>query len=168
MNSGQNIFENIQKAIYEIQTLILTEPDIRKLLFIDSQNALNEEAPTISQAQEHILLAPVFDITEPPYDKNTIMTIVLQKGVYNDDSVLLNGILKINIVTRTELWRLNNTKIRPLEICNLVVKRLNNQKVSTSHKLFFNQVDIAILNEDVSGYSIIFHLEEGSGLNEQF
>jgi hypothetical protein len=103
MNSGQNIFENIQKAIYEIQTLILTEPDIRKLLFIDSQNALNEEAPTISQAQEHILLAPVFDITEPPYDKNTIMTIVLQKGVYNDDSVLLNGILKINIVTRTEL-----------------------------------------------------------------
>jgi hypothetical protein len=103
MNKGQNMFENVQKAIYEIKTAILSEQNIRKLLFFDSANALEEEAPTISQAQEHIILAPVFDITEPPYDKNTIMTIVLQKGVYDDESVLLNGILKINVVTRTEL-----------------------------------------------------------------
>jgi hypothetical protein len=34
--------------------------------------------------------------------------------------------------------------------------------------LFFKQIDIAILNENVSGYTIIFHLEEGSGLDEQF
>jgi hypothetical protein len=103
MNTGQNMFGNIQTAIYEIQTIILSEQNIRKLLFIDSTNALDQEAPTISQAQEHIILAPVFDITEPPYDKNTIMTIVLQKGVYDDESVLLNGILKVNVFTRTEL-----------------------------------------------------------------
>lgn len=168
MNTGQNMFGNIQTAIYEIQTIILSEQNIRKLLFIDSTNALDQEAPTISQAQEHIILAPVFDITEPPYDKNTIMTIVLQKGVYDDESVLLNGILKVNVFTRTELWKLNSSKIRPLEIANLVVKKLNNQKVSTSHKLYFNQADIVVLNEDVSGYSIVFHLEEGSGLDEQF
>lgn len=168
MEKKQNMFENVQKAIYEIQTMILTDTGIRKLLFIDSANALDQNAPTLEEAQEHIILAPVFDITQPPYDKNTIMTIVLQKGVYDDDSVLLNGILKINVVTRTELWKLNETKIRPLEVANLVVKRLNNQKVSTSHKLYFNQTDIIILNENVSGYSIVFHLEEGSGLDEQF
>jgi len=168
MSKGQNMFESVEKAIYEIKTLILTEPNIRKLLVIDSLNALEEQAPTVNEAREHILLAPVFDITEPPYDKNTTMTIVLSKAVYDDEAVLLNGMVKINILTRTELWQLNNEKIRPLEIVNLIVKRLNNQKVSVSHKLFFKQIDIAILNENVSGYTIIFHMEEGSGLDEQF
>jgi hypothetical protein len=76
--------------------------------------------------------------------------------------------VKINVFTRTELWKLNDTKIRPLEIANLIVKRLNNQKLSTSHKLYFSQTDVVVLNENVSGYSIVFHLEEGSGLDEQF
>jgi hypothetical protein len=103
MNKGQNMFENVEKAIYEIKTLILTEPNIRKLLVIDSLNALEAQAPTVNEAREHILLAPVFDITEPPYDKNTTMTIVASKAVYDDEAVLLNGIVKINILTRTEL-----------------------------------------------------------------
>lgn len=168
MEKGQNMFENIEKAIYLIKSIILTDTNIRKLLFIDTSDALKKDTPSVPQAQEHILLAPVFDITEPPYNKNTIMTIVLQKAVYDEDAVLLHGLIKINIVTHTELWKLDDMKIRPLEIVNSVVKRLNNQKLATSHKLYFNQADIIVLNENVSGYSIVFHLEEGSGLDEQF
>lgn len=168
MDKGQNMFENIEKSIYLIKSMILTDTNIRKLLFIDTPGALKEEAPSVTQAEQHVLLAPVFDITEPPYNKNTIMTVVLQKAVYDDDAVLLQGLIKINIVTHTELWELDDMKIRPLEIVNSVVKRLNNQKLSTSHKLYFTQADIIVLNEDVSGYSVIFHLEEGSGLDEQF
>lgn len=165
---GQNMFVNLEKSIFQIRTFIESEKDIRKLLVIDSSDALDKEVPTLAQTREHILLSPVFDVTEPPYDKNTTMTIVLSKGVYDDEAVLLNGIIKINVLTRTELWELDNNKIRPLEIVNLIIKRLNNQKVSASHKINFEQIDIAILNENVSGYTILFHLEEGSGLDEQF
>lgn len=165
---GQRMFENLEKAIFEIRTLIESEKNIRKLLVIDSANALEQGTPDVSDARKHILLAPVFDITEPPYDKNTIMTIVLSKGKYDSDAVLLNGMIKINVLTRTELWELDNNKIRPLEIANNLISVLENRKVSVSHKLYFTNIDIAILNENVSGYSIIFQLEEGSGLDEQF
>lgn len=162
------IFDNVQRAIFEIKSAIKSNEDIRKMLFIDSKNALSQTAPSISEVEPHIIVAAVFDITEPPFDKNTIMTVVLNKVKYDSDAVLLNGMIKINVLTRSELWELNDDKIRPLEIANNVVKLLDNRKVSASHKLYFTHMDIAILNENVSGYSVVFSLEEGSGLDEQF
>lgn len=162
------MFDNVQKAIFEIRSAIESDQDIRKMLFIDSKNALEQQAPTILEIENHITVSAVFDITEPPFDKNTIMTIVLHKAIYDSESTLLNGMIKINILTRSDLWELNNNKIRPLEISNNIVKLLDNRKVSASHKLYFNNIEIAILNENVSGYSVIFYLEEGSGLSEQF
>jgi hypothetical protein len=100
---GQNMFFNIEKSIFQIRAIIESEKDIRKLLAIDSLDALEKEAPTVNQAREHILLAPVFDIEGPPYDKNTTMTIVVSKAVYDDEAVLLNAMVKINVLTRTEL-----------------------------------------------------------------
>jgi hypothetical protein len=32
----------------------------------------------------------------------------------------------------------------------------------------FSNIELAILNENVNGYTISFFLEEGSGLDEQF
>jgi len=162
------MFDNVQKAIFEIRSAIESDKDIRKMLFIDTKNALEQEAPTIQDVRSHIVVSAVFDITEPPFDKNTIMTIALHKALYDSDSVLLNGMIKINVLTRSELWELDNNKIRPLEIANNIVKLLDNRKVSASHKLYFNNIEIAILNENVNGYSIIFYLEEGSGLDAQF
>lgn len=165
---SNKIFDNVQKAIFEIRSAIKSNEDIRKMLFIDTADALEQEAPTIESIEPYIVVSAVFDITVPPFDKNTIMTIVLHKALYDSESTLLNGMIKINILTQSELWELNNNKIRPLEISNNIIKLLDNRKVSASHKLYFSNIEIAILNENVSGYSVIFFLEEGSGLHEQF
>jgi hypothetical protein len=76
--------------------------------------------------------------------------------------------VKITVLTRSDLWELTGNKIRPLEISNIIVEQLNNQKISSSHKLLFANIDLAILNENVNGYTISFFLEEGSGLDDQF
>lgn len=162
------MFDNMQKAIFEAKHLIQSNENIRKMLLIDSKNALESATPSYESASENIVVAAVFDITEEPFNKNTIMTVVLHRSSYDDENLMLTGMLKINILTRSELWELNNNKIRPLEITNEVIKVLNNKKVSASHKLYFSRMELAILNENVSGYSVIFFIEEGSGLDEQF
>jgi hypothetical protein len=71
-------------------------------------------------------------------------------------------------LTRSALWKINGSKIRPLEIANIIIEKLNHRKITTSHKLLFSNIELAILNENVNGYSVNFHMEEGSGLDEQF
>jgi hypothetical protein len=92
----------------------------------------------------------------------------MNRGEYDEEKVLLRGIIKITVLTRSDLWELSGNKIRPLEISNIIIDKLNNQKISASHKLLFSNIELAILNENVNGYTISFFLEEGSGLDEQF
>jgi len=163
------IFENIQTGIFQIRDLIWASPDLRKLVFFDTPNAISSTTvPTIEEVKPHIVVSAIFDVTEPPFDKNTIVSIVLNKGNYDDEKVLLRGMVKITVLTRSDLWELTGNKIRPLEISNIIVEQLNNQKISSSHKLLFANIDLAILNENVNGYTISFFLEEGSGLDDQF
>lgn len=166
--SDRKMFDNLQEAIFEIRHLIQSDSEVRKMLLVDTKNALEAPEPEFSEATDHIVVSAVFDITEPPFDKNTIMTVVLHRATYDSESVVTSGMVKINILTRSELWELKNRKIRPLEIANRIVAILNNKKVSVSHKLYFSSIELAILNDDVNGYSVIFFIEEGSGLDEQF
>lgn len=162
------IFKNIQQAIYEVKHLIKEVPEIRKLLFHDTMNALDLAKPSYEDIADYVVVSPVFDVTEPPFDKNTIITISLTKGNYNDELVLFHGVLNITILTRSTLWALNKNKIRPMEISDLIVKAINNQKITTSHKLLFSHLDLSVLNDNVSGYTLTFYMEEGSGLDEKF
>ena len=94
--------DNIQKSIFEIRTLIQAIPEVRKMVFYDTANALNESIPTAEQTKEHFTVSAVFDVTKPPFDKNTIISISLTRG--NDDSsTLIRGTIRINILTRSPL-----------------------------------------------------------------
>lgn len=163
------IFDNVQAGIFQIRQLIWASDDLKKLVYYDDANALSSTTvPTIAEVTPHIVVAAIFDVTEPPFDKNTIISIVLNRGNYEEEKVLLRGIVKINVLTRSELWELSGNKIRPLEISNIIIDKLNNQKISSSHKMLFSNIELVILNENVNGYTISFFLEEGSGLDEQF
>lgn len=162
------ILENVQKAIYEIKHLIKESPEIRKLLIHDTLNALELSKPSYEDVEEYVVVSPIFDATEPPFDKNTIITVAIKKGKYDDETILLHSSVHISILTRSTLWKLNNNKIRPLEIADLIVKAINHKKLTTSHKILFSHFELSVLNEDVNGYTLTFLMEEGSGLDEKF
>lgn len=162
------IIDNIQKGIFEIRSLIQADTEVRKLVFYDGADALSEPIPSIEQTKEHFTVSAIFDVTVPPFDKNTLISVTLSRANYDEESVMLRGLVKINILTRSELWELNGNKIRPLEIASLIVSILNNKKISSSHKLSFSNIELAIIDEDVNGYTATFFLEEGSGLDGQF
>jgi chemotaxis signal transduction protein len=167
------ILNNVQEGIFQIRDALIANVDLRKLLYYSTSNALTlQDDPAnstyMTEVNSRMVVAAVFDTTEPPFDKSTIVSISLSRGNYEEEKVLLSGIVKINVLTQSDIWQLDNRKIRPLEISNIIIDILNNRKISSSHKLLFSNIELAILNENVNGYAISFFLEEGSGLDEQF
>ncbi|RLI44736.1 hypothetical protein DRO61_11800, partial [Candidatus Bathyarchaeota archaeon] len=80
--------DNMQKAIYEVKNLIQSSKNIRKLLLHDTTNALNSSDIEYADADEYIVVSPVFDMTKSPFNKNTIISIALAKGVEQEKQLL--------------------------------------------------------------------------------
>jgi hypothetical protein len=163
-------FDLMQKTLFEIKNKIRENENIRKLLVYDTPNALNLAAPSRNDADPKIRVTAVFDITEPPYEHNTFVTIVATKIQPDMEEQIFSSIIRINIITQAQIWELGNKKIRPLEIANEIVTMLENFKTEagTSHKLFFKNAELVVLDGNINGYGLVFHMLEGSGLDDEF
>ena len=154
----------IQKALFEIRSIIKNSSDIRKLVYHDTVDALENNSVSVEDIEDHIVVSPIFDMTKEPFDKSTIISIALNRSSIEEDNALAMSLLKINVLTQSDLWHLNNSLVRPLQISNLIIDLLHNQKLSSSHKMAFINLELAILDENVNGYSLTFQMVEGSGL----
>jgi len=163
-------FDLIQNSLFEIKSKIRSNSDIRKLVFYDTPNALSLDAPSAAEADPKIRVTAVFDITEPPYEHNTFITIVASKIQADPEEQIFNSSIRINIITQAQLWELDGDKIRPLEIANNIITLLEYYKTTSgaSHKLFFKSAELIVLDGNINGYGLVFHLLEGSGLDEEF
>ena len=162
------IFDLLQKGLYEIKATLLGNSDIRKLVFHDTIDALENIQVSTENVDDHIVISPIFDMNQEPFNKNTIISIALNRASFEDDTVMTSSIIKINVLTQSTLWKLNNNLIRPLQISNLIIDLLNNRKFSSSHKMSFISLELAILDEKVNGYTLSFYLHEGSGILDEY
>lgn len=157
----------IQKSLFEIKHKIQSNANIRKMLYYDSKSALSQNDPGFNEVEDHILISGIFDVTEPPYDKNTLITIYPEE-IYHNDSAYHTQ-LAISVITRPNLWELKDNKIRPLEVVNQVIKEIDNFKLSPSVKLSFVSTTFFIVNKNIGAYKMTFRGIEGDGkLDERY
>jgi hypothetical protein len=97
------ILDNIQESVYDILSLLQGNMDIRKLVYYDTTDALAQSDIPYSTPADHFTVSAIFDITEPPFDKNTIISVVLNRGNYDEESKMMRNLVKINILTRSAL-----------------------------------------------------------------
>jgi hypothetical protein len=162
------MLNNIQKALFEIKYIISNDNDIKKMLYYDTTDALSKENIT-SLPIGYISLSPVQDFTETIYNKNTRINIIVYESELSDDdeNLLLTGI-NIYVISKNDLWELQNNKIRTLEICNRIIYLLNNRVLQASNKISFASLETALLNKEMGGYVLLFSLVDGSGLENEF
>lgn len=97
------IFNNIQESVFQIKSLIQGVSEIRKLVYYDSKDALEQADIPYSTPAEHFVVSAVFDVTEPPFDKNTLISVIFERGTQSEEDTMIKGIMKINILTRSQL-----------------------------------------------------------------
>jgi hypothetical protein len=72
MNSLQPLHA-VERALIEIQLLLLNDPTIRKLLYYDTPDAIEKEAPTIQELADYIKVEPVAEFALLNYERNSFI-----------------------------------------------------------------------------------------------
>jgi len=163
------MLEKIEETLAGIKNKLLADELIRKLLFNDSNNALNMLAPLPQLVEDYITLKPVFDFeNKEEYAKNSVINIYTTQIIPGDETKKLDGVIQINVVCNEDKWELVDLKIRPIQICNRIIKLVNNHKFAASNKLVFDTMTDLIISKKLFGYALLFEVTDGSGKIDKF
>lgn len=163
------MLERIELTLAAIRTKLLKDEKIRKLLFHDSNNALEMLAPQENQIQNYITLKPVFEFeNKNDYNQNTIVNIYTTQIIPTDDVKSCTGVVQINVACNSDVWELLDNKIRPLQICNKIIQLVHGQKFNVSNKLVLDSISDLIINKKMIGYALLFEITDGSGEDNNF
>lgn len=158
------MLEGIQNTLIAIRKQLLSDKIIRKLIFNDSNNALNMDVPLLEECKKYITLKPIYQFeNKKDYEQNTMINIFLTDGQPLDEEVGLDGVIQINVVVNIDKWDLLDDKIRPIELSNRIIKILNNKKFITSNPLSFSSITQLIINKQLVGYALLFNIVDGNG-----
>lgn len=163
------MLQRVESTLFAIRNKLYNNEDIRKLLFHDSNNALNMLAPSKEEVSEYITVKPIFEFeNKEGYEQNSIINIYPIQVDPIDDRQGIEGVIQINVVCNTDQWELIDNKIRPLQLANKIIKLINNNKFTVSNKLTLNTMTELILSKKMTGFALLFDVVDGSGENEQF
>lgn len=163
------MLERIETTLAAIKNKLLADETIRKLLFHDSNNALNMLAPQLKEVEEYITLRPIFEFeNKEDYMQNSMINIYTTQVSPDEENNFINSLIQINVVCNGDKWELIDNKIRPMQLCNKIIQLVNNCKFTVSNKLVFNTMTDLIISKKVYGYALLFEITDGSGKIEKF
>ena len=163
------MLDNIQSALFEIKRVLLEDEEIRKLLYNDSNDALNLDTPSTEDVDDYISLYPIYEFnTEAGYNHNCGINIVVPVIDPTDEVVQVIASLTINVVVNSNKWILTGNKIRPLAIADRIIELLENKKFSASSTLSFDGMTNLIMTKRISGYALSFTMNDGTANIEKF
>jgi hypothetical protein len=96
-------FDLIQTSLFNIRNIIAGNESIQKLVAYDQPDALSQNAPSAAQYDPKISVTAIFDITEPPYDYTTFITVVATKIQADEDEQIFSAVVRVNIITQAQL-----------------------------------------------------------------
>lgn len=164
------MLERIQTTMSAVKTRLLNDSTVRKLLYYDTTNALDLEAPSAKQmGNKYITLRPIFEFeNKGDYSQNSIVNIYTTEISPLEDTQACVGVLQINVVCNLDLWELDDAKIRPMQLAEKVIQLVHNQKLTVSNKIVFNSMTDLIISKKMVGYALLFEITDGSGEIDKF
>ena len=163
------MLERIQTTMSAIKTRLLNDKSIRQLIFYDSNDALNIDAPSIKDTAEYITLRPIFEFeNKENFEKNSMINIYTTQCVPVEDSKAIIAVLQVNVVCNLDIWELVDDKIRPMQIADRVINLVDGHKFTVFNILEFNTMTDLIISKKMVGYALLFSITDGSGEIDKF
>ena len=163
------MLEKIETSLAAIKNCLLNDEKIRKLVYNDSNNALNLETPDRDKVNKYITLRPIYQFENmQDFTQNTMVNIYLTSGDTLDEEVGISGIIQISIVVNIDKWELLDNKIRPISLADRIIKLVNNKKFTMSNSLSLQSIEQLIISKQLVGYALLFDIVDGSGDLDKF
>ena len=158
------MLERVETTLAAIKNCLLNDDVVRKLVYNDSNNALNMETPDIDKVNKYITLRPIYQFENmADFSQNSMINVYFTDGSLQEEEVSIEGIIQINVVVNIDKWELVDNKIRPIHLANRIIKLLNDKKFTTSNSLSLENINQLIISKQLVGYALLFNVIDGSG-----
>ena len=180
-NLKKSSFQSVEKDIEIILRKLFIEnyslsDELKKLLIINTKDCLDitnaEKYKQIIDSyslknlvdEQYIRFAPKLKFSEHEDIKSYIIISMDNFTPNNSNPEFRDCTVSFDIISHTDYWDVGNYRIRPLKIAGIIDGILNNSKLTGIGTFQFLGCNELILNEELSGYTIIFsaiHQVEG-------
>jgi hypothetical protein len=153
------LLDNLEKNLTDLLISLSDNDNFIKLVSIDNPNALNQSPSDnfYSLFNERLFLKP--KVNMPTSEEETYICIYMGRAEraggtsknHNDIPIV------IDIMTHLNLWDLEDNKIRPYRIVDIIYDNFMETKVkSVRGNLEFNNAELIRYNEKFMGYRMFF------------
>jgi hypothetical protein len=150
---------NIDKVVFEIKKAILNNEKIRKLLYNVNPSALADEAPSISNVEDHIFVNPtVYFTDESSISFNNFIVIYMPTIIFEEETTNIN--LVLDIFVNQKIWLLDNNQMRLHQILSEMTKTLHDKKFGPVGRLQFEDATYTVVGEKFTGFQITVRIIE--------
>lgn len=153
----------LERALLEIRAILLNDEEIRKLLYIDSPDALMKEAPTTTVLEPYIVISPIESYAINNFEKNSFMMIDMPKIQFvpgNSGQFLLVGTGLITFFTNIKLWLLSDNRLRVNAVFERVILLLHEKKLASVGPLYISGSERINFSTSLSGIIIGFAVRD--------
>ena len=112
--------------------------------------------------QKYVRFAPKIEMDEHEECKSYILVTFDNFTPNSSNPYFRDCVIEIDILCHTEHWDIGNFRQRPLKIAGYIDGILNNQKLSGIGTLNFLSCNEIVLNENLSGYCLMYSAVHGN------
>ena len=156
------MFERVEQMLQDARQLLLNDVVVRKLLYHDSNNALNMADVDHSAVEKYITNYPIYQFeNKADYTQNAMVNVFLADTGLDDEQITLQGVLRINIVVNVDKWELVGGRCRPLALADRIIMLLNNENLGLSNPITFDSFQELLVSKKLVGYALLFNIADG-------
>ena len=156
------MFERVEQMLQDARQLLLNDVVVRKLLYHDSNNALNMADVDQSTVEKYITNYPIYQFeNKADYTQNAMVNVFLADTGLDDEQITLQGVLRINIVVNVDKWELVGGRCRPLALADRIIMLLNNENLGLSNPITFDSFQELLVSKKLVGYALLFNIADG-------
>ena len=156
------MFERVEQMLQDARQLLLNDVVVRKLLYHDSNNALNMADVDQSAVEKYITNYPIYQFeNKADYTQNAMVNVFLADTGLDDEQITLQGVLRINIVVYVDKWELIGGRCRPLALADRIIMLLNNENLGLSNPITFDSFQELLVSKKLVGYALLFNIADG-------
>lgn len=148
---------------------------LKRLLIINTKDCLDEsnqnydtivKNTSVKELIEgkYITLVPKIKMKEHEEVKSYII-LTFDNFTPTSNPEYMDCVVSFDIICHTDYWDLGDYRLRPVKIAGIIKGLLDGTKLSGIGELQFMGMNQLILNEDLSGYSILFQAIHGNDDN---
>lgn len=162
----------LESSLKAIKRKLLLNEKIRTLLYYDSDYMAENEGelvvPSIQLVKDSIFLQPVVsnDIDPPFNKKNYIAITATTSGFIGGATLMADHAIKISVMVHKTNWVYYEDNIRLLHLMQEIINEVDGLKTACSNALEYEQAIQTVIDENMTGYSIIFSIIDGLGEKE--